>query len=294
MTVSNLNDLRLTASWPQEVSASYAFSPRGNYILVVDEKNAVVRQVKDGQIILSTASDRREISAFAFAPDDSKLIVPAPTNTANIYRLPKATILMELRGHVNRIQAVSWSGNGKLIATVAKEDGTFIWDATLGTVLRKIESKGYGVSFSPDSKLVGTVEHLPYYNPQLSPLHIRAWSIDSGMLAFSLRDVPMWDSNPPFTAHWQNPERDPHLAYSPDGTKFWFSSTAYDFSIRDFDAWQVRCHRALRDSRFFIVLLSPAYLTSEACRWEWEEWIKHELERGQVGVGAACHGARGD
>src|SRR6266446_3113305 len=58
--------------------------------------------------------------------------------------------------------------------------------------------------------------------------------------------------------------------------------------IRDFDDWKVRCHRALRASRFFIVLLSPAYLGSDACRWEWEEWLKRELERGQVGVGAAC------
>jgi tetratricopeptide (TPR) repeat protein len=58
--------------------------------------------------------------------------------------------------------------------------------------------------------------------------------------------------------------------------------------IRDFDHWKVRCHRALRASRFFIVLLSPAYLTSDACRWEWEEWLKRELERGQVGTGAAC------
>jgi tetratricopeptide (TPR) repeat protein len=63
----------------------------------------------------------------------------------------------------------------------------------------------------------------------------------------------------------------------------------YDRSdIRDFDAWQVRCHRALRASRFFIVLLSPAYLGSDACRWEWEEWLKRELEHGQAGVGVAC------
>lgn len=58
--------------------------------------------------------------------------------------------------------------------------------------------------------------------------------------------------------------------------------------IRDFDDWKVRCHRALRASRFFIVLLSPAYLVRDACRWEWEEWIKRELEHGQVGTGAAC------
>jgi len=57
--------------------------------------------------------------------------------------------------------------------------------------------------------------------------------------------------------------------------------------IQDFDHWQVRCHRALRDSRFFIACLSRTYLRSDACRWEWEEWCRHELEHGLVGQGAA-------
>jgi hypothetical protein len=57
--------------------------------------------------------------------------------------------------------------------------------------------------------------------------------------------------------------------------------------IQDFDHWQVRCHRALRASRFFIACLSRSYLRSDACRWEWEEWCRHELEHGLVGQGAA-------
>lgn len=57
--------------------------------------------------------------------------------------------------------------------------------------------------------------------------------------------------------------------------------------IQDFDHWQVLCHRALRDSRFFIACLSRTYLRSDACRWEWEEWCRHELEHGLVGQGAA-------
>jgi len=57
--------------------------------------------------------------------------------------------------------------------------------------------------------------------------------------------------------------------------------------IKDFDHWQVHCHRALRDSLFFIVCLSRTYLRSDACRWEWEEWCWHELEHGLVGQGAA-------
>ncbi len=57
--------------------------------------------------------------------------------------------------------------------------------------------------------------------------------------------------------------------------------------IQDFEHWQVRCHRALRDSRFFIACLSRSYLRSDACRWEWEEWCKHEHEHGFIGQGVA-------
>jgi len=53
--------------------------------------------------------------------------------------------------------------------------------------------------------------------------------------------------------------------------------------FKDFDHWQVRCHRALRDSRFFIAGLSRTYLRSDACRWEWEEWCRHDFEYGRQG-----------
>jgi len=45
-------------------------------------------------------------------------------------------------------------------------------------------------------------------------------------------------------------------------------------NIQDFDHWQVRCHRALRDSPFSIACLSRTYLRSDAYRWEWDEWCR--------------------
>ena len=56
--------------------------------------------------------------------------------------------------------------------------------------------------------------------------------------------------------------------------------------IRGFDDWMVRCYRALRSSHFFLACVSPNYLDSEACRWEWEEWQKRELESGHIGSAA--------
>lgn len=51
--------------------------------------------------------------------------------------------------------------------------------------------------------------------------------------------------------------------------------------IRRFDDWKVRCHRVLRDTRFFVVFFSKAYLRSQACWWEWVEWGKLETARGR-------------
>ncbi len=58
--------------------------------------------------------------------------------------------------------------------------------------------------------------------------------------------------------------------------------------IRGFDDWMVRSYRALRSSRFFLACISTLYLKSDACRWEWEEWQKRELESGRSGSAAAC------
>ena len=58
--------------------------------------------------------------------------------------------------------------------------------------------------------------------------------------------------------------------------------------IRDFDDWKVRCYRKLLQAQFFLVCLSPQYLESDACRWEWHEWLKRETQRGDLGMSAAC------
>lgn len=58
--------------------------------------------------------------------------------------------------------------------------------------------------------------------------------------------------------------------------------------IRAFDDWRHRILTGLRESRLFLACLSPHYFQSAACRWEWEEWIKHEVARGQYGNTATC------
>ena len=50
--------------------------------------------------------------------------------------------------------------------------------------------------------------------------------------------------------------------------------------------WQARIGQGLRTSRLFIAFLSPNYMRSVNCRWEWEEYLRreHSLARGEDGI----------
>src|SRR5882762_8516247 len=52
--------------------------------------------------------------------------------------------------------------------------------------------------------------------------------------------------------------------------------------IRGMDDWRQKIHRSLRDSHLFLAVLSPHYLGSPYCRWEWEDYVRYEIQRRQV------------
>ena len=51
--------------------------------------------------------------------------------------------------------------------------------------------------------------------------------------------------------------------------------------------WRHRILQGLRESRLLLACLSPAYVSSEYCAWEFNEYLKHEVARAVVGEGVA-------
>lgn len=50
--------------------------------------------------------------------------------------------------------------------------------------------------------------------------------------------------------------------------------------------WRRRLGRGLRESQLFLAFLSPSYITSPNCLWEWEEYVRreHSAARGDDGI----------
>jgi len=50
-------------------------------------------------------------------------------------------------------------------------------------------------------------------------------------------------------------------------------------AIRAMDDWRCRIRVALRQSKMLLAFISPNYFASPHCRWEWQEYIEHEVDR---------------
>jgi WD40 repeat protein len=109
--------------------------------------------------------------AIAFSPDDTLLagtLKTAPTNLA-VWHMrtepsPKPEFLHSLAGHTNRVNAIDFSPDGKLMATGGGIRGldlrVKIWDPLSGELIKTLQtSNTYGiddVTFSPDGKILAT------------------------------------------------------------------------------------------------------------------------------------------
>ena len=57
--------------------------------------------------------------------------------------------------------------------------------------------------------------------------------------------------------------------------------------IHGMEDWRHCILQGLRESRLLLACLSPSYLASEYCEWEFIEYLNHEVARGFVGEGVA-------
>lgn len=73
-----------------------------------------------------------------------------------------------------------------------------------------------------------------------------------------------------------------HAAYSGRELRVFFDEQDIDIGVD----WRRRLGEGLRQSRLFLAFLSPNYLISDNCQWEWDEYLRreHSAARGDDGI----------
>jgi len=91
----------------------------------------------------------------AFSPDGRGLASAGEDQTVRVWDAASGQVLLTLRGHRGKVQAVAFSPDGRRLASAGGDQTVRVWDAASGQELLSLKGQTNGVSgvaFSPDGR----------------------------------------------------------------------------------------------------------------------------------------------
>lgn len=112
---------------PTETHFALATSKQGLQLHKLDRK-----WVRSAEVVFS---GRGDVDAVAFSPDGSMLAGESENNVICIWNVNTGEKLRELKGHNDKVLALTFSKDGKFLYTTGKDSRIIIWDTQFGTYL---------------------------------------------------------------------------------------------------------------------------------------------------------------
>jgi WD40 repeat protein len=145
---------------PPAENFSVAWSNDGRYLGLAS--GAGVLEVKDGTTRATIINDTNAtaINDFGWSPKDSRYLACAcDDSTVQIYQIPENEIALTYRDHNNPVLALSWTQDGKYIASVDQGSIVNVWEAASLETINSYGSNLFtdqvtSLSWSPAGKLL--------------------------------------------------------------------------------------------------------------------------------------------
>jgi WD40 repeat protein len=202
--------------------AALAYRPDGKYLVAGGQGEVFVIDVATGEVAVKLTGQTAKVTALAFSRDGSRLAVAsgsaAKSGEVRLYTmssagLPNAKPEHTLEGHSDIIYDLTFSPDGKTLATTGYDRLIKLWDTTTGkesNVLKDHSDTVYGIAFSPDGK---------YLASGAADRAVKVWEAATGKRLYTLSDSTDWVYA---------------VAWSPDGKHV--AAAGVDKSVR---VWQV-------------------------------------------------------
>jgi WD40 repeat protein len=213
-------DIKPRVQRPAPVTA-LAYHPAGNLLAVGAHKDVVFIEVASGDAAGRLPHLAGKVTALAYSRDGTHLAVaagaPATSGVVYLYALaaglPQGGPEKTLAAHKDMLLDLTFSPDGKTLATTGYDRLIKLWDVATGKELRTLKDHSdavYGLAFSPDSKLLASAA---------ADRAVKVWDVATGTRLYTLGESTDWVYA---------------VAWSPDGRHV--AGAGVDKSIRIWEA----------------------------------------------------------
>lgn len=203
-----------------------AVSPDGGILATgSQDRTARLWDTRTGELLHTLGGHGLYVESISFSPD-GKRVATGSHRESRLWDTATGKLLAMLQGAV----AVAFSPNGKELATSTTEKSVALWDATNGTLLRKVPTKVPWIrhmAFSPDGARLAaagydevemweTERYTPvmFHRPKGSVFELRFSPDGAWLSADAQGKMPLWDVK---TGKLVDTLDGAHVGFSPDG-----------------------------------------------------------------------------